>query len=97
MKEKVQDKERFFSIELDSKASLRNLSLTNGSDDSALVEGTLGKLVKACFAEGEILEIIGGKGTLRINLKPSELTTASQGSAAEEQVKTQDNMSGEVK
>jgi hypothetical protein len=74
MKEKLHDKERFFSIELESKVNLKNLSLTNGSGDGALVEGTIGKLHRASFAEGEILEIDGGKGTLRINLKPEELS-----------------------
>jgi len=95
MEEKVQDKELFFSIELESKASLKNLSLTNGSDNSALVEGTIGNLVNASFVENEILEIIGEKGTLRINLKPSELKTASYGEAVKEQCTVQE--AGEVK
>ena len=42
--------------------------MTNGSRDSVLVEGTLGELVRATFAEGIILEVVGKKGTLRINL-----------------------------
>ncbi len=96
MKEKNQDNERFFSIELESKTNLKNLSLTNGSDDSALVEGTIGKLVRASFAEGEILEILGRKGTLRINLKPSELKLPSQSVALDEQTVPSENRKGET-
>ena len=39
------------SVELKSKTHLKNVTLTNGSTDSALIEGTLGELVQATFAE----------------------------------------------
>jgi hypothetical protein len=94
MKEKVRDQERFFSIELESKANLKNLNLTNGFKDSALVEGTIGSLVNAGFAENEILEIVGKKGTLRINLNPNELNFSPQGSAAEKQAAAQEIKTG---
>lgn len=73
MENKVQG-ERFFSVELKSKAHLRNITLTNGSVDSALIEGTLGELIQASFAEDEILEVVGTKGILRINLTQQEIT-----------------------
>lgn len=82
MKEKVKDKERFFSVELESKANLKKLTLANDSNDGVLVEGTIGELAEAAFAEGEILEIIGRSGTLRINLKPNELKKSSRDSVA---------------
>ncbi len=82
MKEKAQHKERFFSIELESKANLKTVTLTNGSSDSALIEGTIGELVQASFAEGEILEIVGKTGTFRINLKEKELEKPLPSSAA---------------
>ncbi len=66
--------ERFFSVELKSKTHLKNVSLTNGSIESALIEGTLGELVQASFAEDIILEVVGKKGTLRINLAQQEIT-----------------------
>ena len=47
--------------------------MTNGSRDSVLVEGTLGESVQATFADGIILEIVGKKGTLRINLGEDEI------------------------
>ena len=72
MENKIES-ERFFSVELKSKAHLKNVTLTNDSADSALIEGTLGELVQATFAEGVILEVIGTKGTFRINLLQHEI------------------------
>ena len=73
MENEMEETERFFSVELKSKADLKNVTWSNGSHDSVLVEGTLGELVQAMFVEAEILEVIGKKGTLRINLKEKEL------------------------
>jgi hypothetical protein len=74
MKNNTKKPERFFSVELDSKTSLKNVTMTNGSNENVLIEGTLGKLVQAAFVEGVILEVIGEKGALRINLEQSELS-----------------------
>ena len=73
MKSKLTDKERVFSVELKSKRHLKNVTLTNGSSDSVLVEGTIGELVQATFAEGVILEVVGKKGVLRIDLGKDEI------------------------
>jgi hypothetical protein len=70
-----QEKERFFSVELKSKTSLKGVSINNGQQEGVLIEGTLGQLVQATFAEDLILEIVGEKGTLRINLTKQELKT----------------------
>jgi len=51
MESKTIGKERVFSVELMSKRNLKNVTLTNGSTDSVLVEGTIGELVQATFAE----------------------------------------------
>jgi hypothetical protein len=72
MKNKL-GKERFFSVELKSKANLKNVTLTNGSHEDVLVEGTIGELQRAAFAEDIILEVVGDKGVLRINLEESEI------------------------
>ena len=61
-------KERFFSVELKSKVSLKNVTLTNSGLENVLLEGTLGQLQHASFAEDVILEVVGDKGVLRINL-----------------------------
>ena len=66
-------KERVFSVELKSKRNLKNVTLTNGSSDSVLVEGTIGELVQATFTEGIILEIVGKNGVLRIDLGEDEI------------------------
>jgi hypothetical protein len=66
-------KERFFSVELKSKVNLKNITLTNGGHENVLVEGTIGELLSAGFAEGIILEIVGDKGVLRINLSQNEI------------------------
>jgi len=71
--ENKNESERFFSVELKSKAHLKNVTLTNGSADSALIEGTLGELVQATFAEDIILEVVGTKGIFRINLAHHEI------------------------
>lgn len=66
-------KERVFSVELKSKRNLKNLTLTNGSSDNVLLEGNLGELVQARFAEGVILEVVGKNGVLRIDLSEAEI------------------------
>ncbi len=65
--------ERAFSIELNSKISLKNISLCNGSHHNVVLEGTIGELQHAGFAECTILEIVGKKGILRVDLTQNEL------------------------
>jgi len=66
-------KERFFSVELKSKVSLKNVTLNNSGLENVLLEGTLGQLQHASFAENVILEVVGDKGVLRINLAQNEI------------------------
>jgi hypothetical protein len=73
MESKTNRKERGFSVELKSKRNLKNVTLTNGSSDSVLVEGTIGELVRATFAEGVILEVVGKNGVLRVDLGEDEI------------------------
>ena len=84
MPNKTENNERFFSVELKSKTHLKNVSLTNGSHDNVLLEGTLGELSSACFVEGEILEVCGKKGTLRINLREHEIASPKAEAAENE-------------
>jgi hypothetical protein len=72
------ENERFFSVELKSRVHLKNVTLTNGSADNALIEGTLGDLVQATFAEDVIFEVVGTKGTFRINLAKNEIKEAKK-------------------
>jgi len=66
-------KERFFSVELKSKVNLKNVTLTNGRHENVLLEGSIGQLQRAEFAEDIILEVVGDKGVLRINLSQDEI------------------------
>ena len=73
MQNKIEKEERFFSVELKSKAHLKNVSLANGSRENVLIEGSIGELLQATFADGVILEVVGNKGILRINLEEHEI------------------------
>jgi hypothetical protein len=61
---------RDFSVELSSNKHLTRLQSNGG----VLIEGTLGKLERACFVEPEILEVKGTCGVLRLNLRKTEIT-----------------------
>jgi hypothetical protein len=78
-----ENKERVFSVELKSKSYLKNVTLTNGSNENVLVEGTIGELVQATFAEGVILEVVGKKGVLTIDLGEDEIKKTTNQNRAE--------------
>jgi len=77
MKNKIVEKKRSFSIELNSRINLRNVTLSNNTHENVLIEGTIGKLVHARFVESEILEIIGDGGILRIDIVENEFEKPS--------------------
>jgi hypothetical protein len=66
-------KPRFFSVELKSKVNLKNVTMTNGGQENVLVEGTIGELQRAEFADDIVLVIVGDQGTLRVNLTQDEI------------------------
>ena len=72
------NKERFFSVELKSKVSLKNVTLSDSSLENVLLEGTLGQLQHASFPEDIILEVVGEKGVLRINLSQNDISKNQQ-------------------
>ncbi len=74
---------RFFWVELKSKSDLKNVALTNGSSDSVLLEGTIGELIKAEFADGILLEVIGNNGVLRIDLGEEEIQKTPEQNTSE--------------
>ncbi len=74
MENKNAQTERFFSVELKSKANLKTLNFEHASASSVLIEGTLGELLHASFVEEGLMEISGSKGTLRLNLSEHEFT-----------------------
>jgi hypothetical protein len=78
MKNETKNKEKNFTVELKSRKNLKNINVSNGCKESVLIEGTLGKLERACFVEGVILEIVGQEGVLRIDLEEEELTKGAK-------------------
>ena len=72
-------RERFFSVELKSKVSLKSVTFTSGSPENVLVEGTIGELRCAEFADDAVLVVNGDKGVLRINLAESEIKKEQEG------------------
>ncbi len=67
--------EHTFSIEMVSKSSLSNVSITSKSTEPVLIQGELGRLLNVCFQENVTLEITGVKGVLRLDIDRQELET----------------------
>ena len=76
MKKKV-NKERVFSVELKSKNNIKNVTLTNSNSNGVLLEGTIGELVEAKFADGVVLQVVGNNGVLRLDLGEDEIKRTS--------------------
>lgn len=78
MENKTSRKERVFSVELKSKRNLKNVTLTDDSSGNVLIEGTIGELVHARFAEGVVLEVVGNKGVVRLDLGEDDIKKTSE-------------------
>jgi len=65
--------EHDFSIELKSNKKLSILSTSNEPDQGVLIEGTLGKHVRAAFLETTIFEVQGDCGVLRLSINKNEI------------------------
>jgi len=76
------EKERSFSVELKSKANLKNITLNNDVQENAVIEGTIGKLEHAGFVEDTVLEVMGRKGILRIDITENEIKRKRKGADA---------------
>ena len=63
----------YFTVELKSKQYLRNISISDETREHVLFEGLLGETVKLSLAEGDVLEIIGENGVLRVSISESQL------------------------
>ena len=55
-----------FSVEMKSKQYIKNISISNESQDKVLFEGNLGNLCDMSLEEDHVLELIGTNGVLRI-------------------------------
>jgi len=63
---------RVFSVELKSGSDLRNVNLPSESQH-LMMEGTIGALERAEFIEDSVLELVGTRGVLRVDLSPQDL------------------------
>lgn len=57
-----------FSAVLDSKKQVKNITLSDDIHQKVFFEADIGQLVQVKFTEGLLLEVIGTKGVLRIDL-----------------------------
>jgi len=65
-----------FSIEMKSKNHVKNISISDEAHDRVLFEGNLGELAELSLVEGEVLEIVGVNGILRVGIKIEQLQKA---------------------
>ena len=70
----TEKKEHDFSIELKFSKCLTSLSTNNNGKQGVLIEGSLGKHVKAAFLEPTVLEVQGESGVLRLSICQEEIT-----------------------
>jgi hypothetical protein len=57
-----------FSVVLDSKQQVKNIILSEELHQKVFLEADIGQLEKVKFTEGIVLEVVGTKGVLRIDL-----------------------------
>jgi hypothetical protein len=65
--------EHIFNIEMKSKQYVKNLSISDEAHDRVLFEGNLGRLIELSYVEGDVLELVGVNGVLRVNLTREQL------------------------
>lgn len=60
-------------FEIESKTHTKNVSISNVAHDRVLFEGDIGDLEGPSMVDGEVLEVRGAHGTLRIDLMEDEI------------------------
>lgn len=91
--------EHAFSVELKNKQHLRRISISDQAHERVLLEGNLGKLVQMTLVEGDILELIGANGVLRISLTREHLEDAikaAESSLSAEEGRSKDTQAAEA-
>ncbi len=69
----LENMEHMFSIEMKSKQHVKNISISDEAHERVLFEGNLGKLLCMSLVEGDVLELVGVNGVLRISLTREQL------------------------
>ena len=65
-----------FTVEIKSKQFLRNISISDEARKHVLIEGSLGETVDLSLVEGDVLEITGKNGVLRVSISDDQLRHA---------------------
>lgn len=65
--------EHAFSIELKNKRNVKHISISDEAHDRVLFEDNLGKLLDMSHVEGDVLELVGINGVLRVSLTREQL------------------------
>ena len=86
------EKNRSFSVELHSKANLKNVNMADGGPEPVLIEGTIGELYHAGFREGVIFEVVGSSGAIRIDLGRHEVRSISKSPRRKANVESEKGM-----
>jgi len=66
-------KKGFFSVEIESKKYLTNVSISNTSHERVLIEGFIGEFSEIEMIENALIEFKGANGVLRIDMSKDEL------------------------
>jgi len=61
---------------MNSKKHVKSVSISDETYDRVLFEGNLGKLMELSIVEGDILELVGVNGVLRVSLTGEQLQQA---------------------
>ena len=62
-----------FTVELESKHCLRNIMISDDARETVLFEGSLGESIELSLEEGNVLEIKGKSGMLRVSVSENQL------------------------
>lgn len=77
----VRTMEHTFSVEMNSKNQVKNISISNEAHDRVLFEGSIGQLLELSLVESNVLEFIGTKGVLRVAVTEEQLWNALRASS----------------
>ena len=64
---------RGFSIEMESKSHVKNISISDEAHDRVLFEGNIGELEELSMIDEKVLQIRGSNGLLRVDVTVGEL------------------------
>jgi hypothetical protein len=65
-----------FTVEMRSKSHVKSISISDEAHDRVLFEGSLGELTKISLTEGDVLELVGVNGVLRVDISEEQLGEA---------------------